>query len=375
MALYIAVGIGLLGLLVLIHELGHFVFCKLFGVKVIRFSIGFGPALLKKKIGETEYAISLLPFGGYVKPLRAEEVDAVFEEVKKAEEFKNFSDTLLRKIVYEKFGVTEEEIETRSLDRKPYFQKLLIVLAGPFANLVSALFFVWAMLVAGIEVIPPKVGKVLEDTPAWHVGLKEGDVILEVNGREVKRWGEVKSAVALGTSEKIKLKVKRGDEVLTFEVEPMVKDGTRIIGIVPVTETVVLKYSPVEALSLSFSEFANMVHLVFLAFHYLFTSKEGVKSLGGPVAIMKIGAEAAEKGLGELFFVAFFISINLAILNLLPIPLLDGGHVLFFTIEAIIRRRVSMRVKEAVTTLGLILLIFILIIAIHNDIRMIFGKR
>ena len=378
--MYIVVALIILGLLILFHEFGHYIFCRIFGVKVLRFSIGFGPALFSWKKNGTEYRISVLPWGGYVTPLEKERMEEAIELfIKDRMEKKKhlYDEETYRKLVYEmveeEFGVSMNDLEKNSLDSKPFFQKFMIVFAGPLFNFILGVIIMYFLLIAGVPKLSTKVSKVMEGAPAEKVGIMPGDVILEINGRKVKTWDELKREVVLSEGT-LNLKVKRGEEILEFKLNPMKKNGQKVIGVFPSDEKIIIKYSPISALPASFSETFEFILLFFRSIKILF-SKEGIESIGGPVMITKLTADAAKQGVIPLLFITFFITVNLAILNLLPIPVLDGGHILIFSIEAISRRKLSYKVRQAVTIAGFFFIISLALLALHNDIKNLFFKK
>jgi regulator of sigma E protease len=373
----IILAILILGLMILFHEFGHFIFCKIFGVRVLRFSIGFGPAIFKRKIGDTEFRLSLIPLGGYVTPLEKEKLEVIIEErVQEITRTMNISESLAKQIAWEEirkeFGISQNS-EKLFLESKPYYQKFLIVLAGPLFNIILAIFFMYFLLVAGYENLGNKLGKILENSPAEKSGLQPGDIVLEVNKNAVKTWQDIRREIALSEG-KVKLKVQRGEQILYFEIEPKISDGRRIIGILPdENNKILIRYSPISAVPKSVENTVRTILDMFYAIKLIFT-KEGIESIGGPITIAKVTSDAAKESLQSLLSVSFLISLNLAILNLLPIPVLDGGHILIFTIEALMGRRLNYKTKFAITVFGLFLILILAFIGISNDIKNIFKK-
>lgn len=381
--LSIIVGIIILGLIIIIHETGHFIFSKIFNVKVLKFSIGFGPVIARKKIGETEFLVSSIPLGGYVSPLDEERI----EEIKRAKEkmiqdlqSKGSYDLLsttkvVNETIEQKFGITQNDMIYRTFESKPYLAKILIVLGGPLFNILFGIFAMYLLLIMGIEKLGNTVGDILKDSPAEKVGIAKGDIITEINGVKTKTWDEIKLNI-ITSKDKVKLKVLRNGNELEFEVIPQ-KSGKsgKIIGISPDTSQIVkIKYNPIEAIPQSFKETYNFISMFLRSFKILL-SKEGIESIGGPIALTKITSEAAQSGIKTLLIVVFFISINLGILNLLPIPVLDGGHIFIMSLEKLARRKFSPKVKQAISFAGIIILSALLIVAMFNDIKNIVMKR
>ncbi|MEZ0344049.1 MAG: RIP metalloprotease RseP [Caldimicrobium sp.] len=339
-----------IGVLVFVHELGHFLAAKRAGVKVEIFSFGFGPKLLGMTFGETEYRISLIPLGGYVK-LYGEHPEILP-------------------------SVAEPE---RAFAFKSPFQKTFIVIAGPLANFIFAFiafFFVFSIM--GKTYTPPVVGEVLKDSPAEKAGLMRGDRILELNGKKIKAFEDLLLEMRKDENlREIELKVKRGEEILTFRINPMLMEGSNIfgkktqipvIGIRATSELVHEKVDPLTALYLSAKKVYDFTALTFLAIYKLISGELPFSTLGGPITIGKFAGDSAR--LGFFAFVSFMalLSINLGVLNLLPLPMLDGGHIVIFAIEAVRRKPLSLKTQELIFKIGLIIIIVLSIAVFYNDI-------
>lgn len=382
-AVSIIVGIIILGFIIIVHEAGHFIFSKIFNVKVLKFSIGFGPVIARKKIGETEFLLSSIPLGGYVSPLdeeRIEEIKKVREKMIQEIQSKGSYDLLsatrsVDEIIEKKFGIAQDDMTRRTFESKPYLAKILIVLGGPLFNILFGIFTMYILLVIGTEKLGNTVGEILKDSPAEKAGITKGDVITEINGVRTRTWDEIKLNI-MTSKDKVKLKILRNGDELEFEVVPQRtgKSG-KIIGISPdVNNVIEIKYDAINAIPQAFVETYNFLVLFVRSFRFLF-SKEGIESIGGPIALTKITSEAAQSGVRTLLVVMFFISINLGILNILPIPVLDGGHILIISLEKLARRKFSPQVKQAISLAGIIILSVLLVIAMFNDIRNIITKR
>ncbi|MDM7273007.1 RIP metalloprotease RseP [Sulfurihydrogenibium azorense] len=426
----------MLGVLITIHELGHFLFARLFGVKVESFSIGFGPPIFKWKGKETEYQIALIPLGGYVKMYGE---DSMTEPIQGNIDKSAFSDP-------------------RSFHSKPNWQKMLIAFAGPLFNIVLAIILFIAVYIMGVKepaylsqpvvvgyveknsiaekvgiqpfdkivkvngkevknwkeftieigmkagknveieilrngsiqkisvilpedmtkqsfgispVLPAKVGKVLENSPAAKAGLKEGDIIVGVNGRPINTWFEFADFMAsLKEKQSVNLLVKRDNKIFSIMLEPQYNEELKkyTIGIAPKFETVTIQYSPIEAVGKALEKTKDLTVAIYNVVAGLITGEVSFKTLGGPISIAKFSGEALETGVSTFLFAMAFISLQLGYLNLLPIPVLDGGLILILLIETIIRRPLPDKAKEYLAYFGFALLGTLMIYVIFNDI-------
>jgi regulator of sigma E protease len=490
--LYTILAFGIvLGIIVLVHEFGHYIAARLMGVRVEVFSFGFGKRLLGKQVGETDFRLSLIPLGGYVKMAGEEEYDP-------------------------------DNLKPYEFHAKNRGQKIFILIMGPLMNLVLAFLIFTVINIAGVEIEkyklePPRLGCVLEDSTGEKAGLQPGDLILSIDGREIPTWKdldlfiganpnevlpvvyerngkrhktslEIKSATRynmgdagiyydlkpkIGTIEEdfpaykaglkegdiflaingkpvnyfdfadeisenalkpLIFKVKRGDETLNLEITPRKayylesevlnseEEASRkketvkkqfpglkfdvlkktetyqvisediyeeakaqkyketgvlqleekgMIGIgrwIPYSPTIRKSYGLVEAMVKSKDDIVNLTFFIFRAFKKMIVGKISAKQLSGPIEIAKFSQKAMEQGPSNLFMLIAFISLQLGIINLLPIPALDGGHLMIFSIEAIIRKDFSPRVKNILLNLGFFLLIALMVFVVLNDV-------
>jgi len=339
-----------LGALIFFHELGHFLIAKLLGVGVKTFSLGFGPKLLSCSGKSTEYRLSAIPLGGYVQ-LVGEDPDSEIPE--------NF---------------TLEQ----SFSARPPWQRMSVVAAGPVFNFVLAWFIYWGIFVgAGQQALLPKIGKVQNDTPAHAAGLEQGDLIKRVNGQKIQYWGDLAEFIRKSRGEELRLTVQREGSRVKFHLEPEVLVSKNIfgeeikspkIGIVASGDTVRIEQGFFQA---SWSGMKQMVNLLRLTWTGIIKMIEGVvplKEIGGPIMIAQLTSEQAEKGLVNVLGLTALISINLGLLNLLPIPVLDGGHLLFYAIEIVLRRPLDYKWRMLAIKIGITLVIALMVLAVYNDI-------
>jgi len=342
-----------LGVLIFFHEFGHFLVARLFGVGVEKFSLGFGPRLIGKKVGITDYRISAIPLGGYVKMI-GEEPDA---------------------------EIDAQDIPL-SFTHKHVAKRMLIVAAGPVFNILLAVFiFFGIFLISGTFVLKPSVGSVKQGSPAFAAGLEKGDLITAINESAINSWDEMAELINGSKGQKIKLNVRRGESSRYFSLAPeqvttkniFGEDVQRyIIGITASGETYSKEMNFLQAFSESMIQTYRVTELMVVIIAKLITGDISTDTLGGPIMIAQMAGDSAKAGIGSLISFIALISVNLAIINLLPIPVLDGGHLLFFSIEAVKGRPVSIKVREIAQQVGLFILILLMILVFYNDISRIF---
>jgi regulator of sigma E protease len=338
-----------LGVLVFVHELGHFLMAKLYGVRVEVFSLGFPPRLLHKQIGDTDYRLSVIPLGGYVK---------LFGENPKDE--------------------VPPELEPVSFSHHPLRHRFMIVMAGPVCNLifaVLALFLVFA--ISGIPYLTTQIGGVKEDSPAARAGLTKDDRIMAVAGQAVNRWEELSQRIRAIGEQPLTLSVKRGDRVFEVRVTPQRMETTDIfgskvsaviIGITSGDQLAVEHVSPWQALGQGVVYTGRLTWLTVESLYKLVAREVPLKSIGGPILIAQVAGRQAEMGWTYLMQFMAALSVNLFLLNLLPIPILDGGHLFFFTLEAIRGKPLEIKHREMAQGLGLMLILALMILVFYQDI-------
>jgi len=335
------------GALIIVHELGHFIAARVTGVRVERFAMGFGRKLFGVERGGTEYRINLFPIGGYVK-LAGEDPS-------------------------ESTGSPDE------LYAKPPFARFWIFVSGALFNYILAFLLLIFLFSVGIPNATSTIGGVLENSPAKQAGIRKGDKILSIDGKEVKYWTEVLAVITSNTKAlPMAIEIERDGKIVDVEVAPMEtgdgkKVGRKIIGIAPGTEIEVLKGNPIEAVGLAFREVKSFTVMTYKMIWFLVTRQVPVRgSVGGPISIVELLARAVKYGPVLVIDIMARISLALAIFNLLPFPILDGGHVLFLIIEKLRGRPLSIKAQEMVTQVALVLLIsFVLYVSYLDTARIV----
>ncbi len=416
-----------LGIIVLVHEFGHFIAARLMGVRVEVFSFGFGKKIFGKKVGDTDFRISLFPLGGYIRMAGEEESDS---KISKPYEFQS----------------------------KNRAQKIFILLMGPLMNIVLALIILTVINLTGVEMEkyksePPVIGLIGEDSPASQAGLKVGDLILSINNKKISDWknleivigsnpdndlniqykrGEkvfytvlkVKSdnqysigdagfywkyriminsvkenspaatggikpgdiiysidetditpfnitkIISENQDKPLKFKIKRGENFIEKTVIPA-KNGEKVVigvGLVQYSPVEKIEYGLFESIKKSVNDIIRLTALVFDAFRKMIIGKLSAKNLSGPIEIAKFAKRAFDSGFTDFFMLIAFISLQLGIVNLFPIPALDGGHLMIYSIEALTRKEFSVKVKNALINGGFLILLTLMAFVILNDI-------
>lgn len=433
-------GIVMLGILVFVHELGHFCVAKLAGVKVLKFSLGFGPRLVSRQWGETEYMVCAIPLGGYVQMLGEGSGEAG-----------------------EGGELTEAE-KARSFAEKPVLSRTAIVAAGPLMNLILPFLILPVAYLVGVNMPayldqPPCIGYVVPESEGARAGFLAGDCIQSINGDGMSAWTNTNRALIEHVGSVLQVEVERsgerqvvsltpadgaleglqtigllppqaavvgalapgmpaqqagievGDRILAIGEEPIdswydlkrviqtsagapvsftversgarqqleiqpVRDDANgeayLIGIAPQQETVFKRFPLGEAIQAGADRTVELIELTITFIQKLFTGHVSTKNIGGPITVVQIAGQAAQTDLAAILSVLAFLSIQLGILNLLPIPILDGGHLFFNLIELVFRRPLSLRVREIAQQVGLVLLILLMVLAFYNDIMRLF---
>lgn len=342
-----------LGILIFFHEFGHFLLAKLLKVRVEAFSLGFPPKLLHKKIGDTDYRLSVIPLGGYVKLLGENPHDEV-----------------------------PPELQSYSFRHHPLWHRVLIVLAGPGFNFLFAalaLFLVFAL--SGIPYLTTEVGGVKPDSPAALAGVQKGDRVLAVSGQPVARWDELSQKIRQAGETPLLLTVQRGEEVLTVRVTPQrmetadiygAKVSAVLIGVSASENLASERVGPLRALGEGCLYTYRLGVLTVVTFYKLLAQEVPLKALGGPILIAQVAGKQAELGASYLIHFMAVLSVNLAIINLLPIPVLDGGHLCFFLVEALRRKPLPIKYREMAQAMGLMLILALMLLVFYQDLLRLF---
>ena len=433
-------GILMLGVLVFVHELGHFAVAKWCGVKVLKFSIGFGPKLASRIYGDTEYQVCAIPLGGYVQMLgEGSGEQGEDSELTESEKMHSFAD-------------------------QPVAKRLAIVSAGPIMNLVLPLLILPISFMVGIQMptfleapavigyvvagsdgsdsgfvagdtitmlnnVPidnwnatnksfisqagepreftverngrsvqlavgadndslqgmqalgllpqqdARIGGLAPSMPALTAGIEEGDLIVKIGAHQINSWYDLKGAIQKVGANEVAVQVERKKEQLTVMLTPKQQggEGAYLLGIAPQYESKLKRYGFVAAVGKGAEKTWELIEMTVVFVQKLVTGNVSTKNIGGPITVVQIAGQAAQSDLAAILSVLAFISIQLGILNLLPIPILDGGHILFYLIELLIRRPVPIKVREMSQQVGMAMLLMLMVVAFYNDIVRLWG--
>ncbi|WP_094607573.1 hypothetical protein SPSIL_023440 [Sporomusa silvacetica DSM 10669] len=326
------------GLLILFHELGHFITAKSVGMRVDEFAIGFGPKLISKKIGETIYSIRIIPLGGFNKIAGMD---------------------------------PDEQQDERSFSAKPIWARMLVIVAGSVMNFVLPVLLLFIVFVsAGIDSPSnqPIIGKIFPDKPAAVAGLLPGDRITAVNGTSVDSWRDFVSVIQTNAGTKLTITFSRALEtnktaVLTPEYDEKGKRG--VIGVIPQIDN----YQPgiIESAGLAAKQTVTVAQAMLIGIGEMITGKTAA-DVAGPIGVAQMAGEVAQMGIIPLLQFAAFLSINLGLINLLPVPVLDGGHVVTLAVEGIRGKPLSDSQMQFIQMIGLALLLLLFVVATFKDI-------
>lgn len=344
----------ILSILIIVHEFGHFFAARKLGVKVEKFSLGFGPQLLKKKKGATEYSVAAIPLGGFVK-LAGDSL----------EEFKGSPD--------EYFS-------------KPPGKRFWIIFSGALLNYILGFLFFWFIFFAGYPTLTAKVGGLMDGFGAKDAGLMVGDAIIEADGKKVVYWEDLQKIVQKkkGAEQAGLLVLRQGKE---FRVRVDVKEkeftdrlgkkhSVGLLGITPSEELIKTRHGFFESFSLGARKTWELTILTYQGLWSMITGKLSVReSVTGPLGIFFITSRAASMGIIALLHLMAVLNVSLAVFNLLPFPVLDGGHILFLGLEKLRRRPLGIKAEKAITQIGASILVTMVVFVTYNDIVRLFGEK
>ncbi|HOW34907.1 MAG TPA: RIP metalloprotease RseP [Candidatus Omnitrophota bacterium] len=341
----ILVFLAVLGILIVVHEFGHFIMAKRLGVRVERFAIGFGPKLFSLNYDNTEFAVCLIPLGGYVKMAGDERPNCK--------------------------GLAEEFYS------KPPGHRALIVLMGPVVNYVMAYVCFVIVFVTGYPTLSAKVGELLSGLPAQSAGLEVGDKIIRIGQTPINSWEEMQRSIMTSKDKVLTFTVVRNGMEIKKTIEPTVKrlenifgqtEDIRVVGIKPKEEIVILKYGLSQSLVRAAQQLFDITATTYKALYRIMTGAMSPKdTMTGPIGIYYIIKQAATLGISYLLYIMGIISASLAIFNFLPLPILDGGHLFFLAIEKIRKKALSAKVDEAINRAGLTLILCLAVFIFYSD--------
>ena len=417
----------LLAFCITIHEFGHFLMAKLFHIPVEKFSIGFGPPLFRKKIGETDFRIAYFPLGGYVK-MAGEEEGKILKTEKESEKpntpdfydapvysrilvmfagplFNITSAIIVLIIIFSIFGLSIDPYTKIQVDENSYadragfingdsiisvndirinnWDKFTEVLSNNIDKEVNITVMrngrkITKNLVINLDSlgltnsVPPILGTIKRGGPAYKAGMRTGDKVLKINGAEVLAWNGLVDIIRYSKEKNFLFEWQHNGEIKTANItpisvyDPITKDTIRQISVLIPRERMYL--SPSKIFVLSLNRTRDIIWLTLNTFYQLIIGKISRKALGGPIAIAKLSGESAQWGFEFLLGLLVIISINLGLINLFPIPAIDGGHIVMSIIEAIRRKRFSKKTRIVIQQIGYALILLLIIFVTFNDI-------
>ena len=343
----------ILSFLIFFHELGHFTAARFFGVRVDVFSIGFGKKVFSKQVGETEWRFSMIPLGGYVKMKGQDDSDPNF--------------------------VSYDE---DSYNVKRPWQRIIILLAGPFANFLLAFLIYLSVSFIGVPKLLATVGDINQTQPAYVAGMRVGDTITQINQTPILYWEDLGQTIN-HTSKELQITLLRDNEYIDVTVTPTLQKvknrfneiiERKLIGIQPdINATKTVSYGLINGLEYAYMQTKNASLLIVKGLQQLLAGLVPMEQLGGVVSIVDVTAKASSVGIMALLFFTALISVNLGVLNLLPIPALDGGHIVFNLYEMITKRKPNEEIMYRLTLMGWAILLTMMLIGLYNDITRLLG--
>jgi regulator of sigma E protease len=338
----------LLGVLIFFHEFGHYLAARMSGVGVTKFSLGFGPKIIGKKIGMTEYVLSLIPLGGYVKLVGESET--------------------------EKLSPEEEKI---SFSKQPVLKRIFIVFAGPLFNFLLAIIIFSAVYLYGVPALSSVVGDVQRESAAYEAGIKKGDKILSINGKNIEYWDDIRQVIAQSQGQQVKIIIERDEQKNELFIQPKLSKTQNIlgeeveaylIGISPSDNFTIEKRNVWGATIIGLQKTWQFSKLTVVVIVKMIKGQVSPKNLGGPIFIAQAAGTVAKEGVIPFLFLMALLSVNLAIINLFPIPILDGGHIMFYLIELVRGKPMSLKWQGIFQQIGFIFLILLMIFVVMIDI-------
>ena len=344
----------ILSLLIIVHEFGHFIAARINGVRVEQFSLGFGPQVFKKKKNDTEYSISLVPLGGYVKMAGDSQL-----------EYKGKPDEYFAKSIGSRFQ---------------------IIFFGPLLNYLLGFLFFWCILFVGYPSLTTKVGGLVDGYGAKEAGLLVGDKVISIDDKKVNLWEDLQRQVQKGKSKgSVEVAVLRDNQELSFTV--LIKDkilgdtlgekrALGIIGISPFDEIVEVRHGFFESAYLGFQKTIDLTAMTYRALWRLAKGKMSMRdSMTGPLGIFFITSKTAKLGLVAVMHLIAVLSISLAIFNLLPLPILDGGHIFLLGLEKLRKKALGIKAEQVINNTGFTMMIILAVLVTYNDILRLYGDK
>ncbi len=339
----------LLSVLIFVHEMGHFLAARIAGVGILKFSLGFGPKIIGKKIGETEYVLSWIPLGGFVKLLG----ESGTEEL-------------------------SPEDEKRSFYKQTRWKRMLIILAGPVFNFLLALVIFIIVFMYGLPNLTADVGEVQKGSAAFESGMMNGDKIIAIDGQKIVFWEDIRPKIAEGKGKEMEVAVQRGAENKLLLIKPKLsksknifgeEESTYLIGVSPAGKTIIERRNPWDAIIASAGKTWYISKLTVISVVKMLEGVISPRTLGGPIFIAQVAGAQVKEGIIPFILFMAVLSINLGVINLFPIPVLDGGHIFFYLIEIVNRRDISIKVKEISQQIGFVILLMLMLFVIFIDIE------